>query len=228
MESSCLLEADGVEALRSPGKIRYLVFCAVAGIHALVLGVLLRESLTARLSSLGGTPLAAFILRRPARPRSPAVRPSLSEKSAPIEMMTEPITVAPPVSPATAPSRPAVDWDAAARKAASATLETSRRVTFGFPPGGKSAITLGVPSPPSPAHYAGESDRTVDGEVTEWISARCYIISDPPPLGSPASLGHAGVTRGGCLPPPGPDPGELFKSLPAYKRYHAHRKHHRQ
>lgn len=226
MESSCL-EADGVEALPSPSKTRYLVFFAVAGIHALALGVLLSESLTARLSSAGGTPLAAFILTRPARPHSPVARPSLSERAAPIEAIAEPITLAPPVSPAMRQNRPAVDWNAAARRAAAATLKLPKRMTFGLPPGGKSTITLGVPSPPSPAHYAGESDRTADGEVTEWISARCYIISDPPPLGSPDFLRHAGVTRSGCLPPPGPDPGELFKSLPSYKKYHSYKKHRR-
>lgn len=226
MQSSCL-EADGVEALPSPSKTRYLVFFAVAGIHALVLGVLLGESRTAHLSSTGGTPLAAFILTRPAGPRSSVVRPALSERSAPIETIVEPITVAVPVSPAMRPSRPAVDWSAAARRAASATLQLPKRMSFGFPPGGKSAITLGVPSPSSPAHYAGESDRTIDGRRTEWISARCYIISDPPPLGSPDFLKHAGVTRGGCLPPPGPDPGELFKSLPSYKKYHSYNKHRR-
>ena len=30
----------------------------------------------------------------------------------------------------------------------------------------------------------------------------------------------ARVTRSGCLPTPGPDPGDLFKSLPAYKKLH--------
>lgn len=217
-----------MEELPSPSKTRYLVFCAVAGVHALVLGMLLNESLTARLYSAGGTPLAAFILTRSARPRSSLARPSFNDGSAPIETIVEPITLALPVSPATRPGGPAVDWNAAARRAASETLRPPKRMTFGFPRGGKSAITLGVPSPSSPAHYAGESDRTVNGEVTEWISARCYIISDPPPLGSPDFLKHAGVTRGGCLPPPGPDPGDLFESLPSYKKYHPYGKHRRQ
>jgi hypothetical protein len=125
-------------------------------------------------------------------------------------------------------SAPAIDWNAAARRAASAALAPPKRISFGFPPGGGSAITLGVPSPSSPAHHAGESDRTADGEVTEWISDRCYIISDPPTLGEPDFLAHARVTRSGCLPPPGPAPGELFESLPSYKKYHPNKKHHRQ
>ena len=115
-----------------------------------------------------------------------------------------------------------IDWNAAARQSAAATLERGKRkrISFGFPPGGKSAITLGVPSPSSPAHYAGESDRTASGETTQWTSDRCYIVSDAPIPWEPDVMKHARVTRGGCLPPPGPDPGELFKSLPAYKKLH--------
>lgn len=118
------------------------------------------------------------------------------------------------------PNGPAIDWNAAARRAAAAVLGRRKRKDFGFPPGGKSAITPGVPSPATPAHYAGESDRTPDGEITEWVSARCYVVSDPPLPGEPDFLKNARITRGGCLPPPGPDPGELFKSLRAYKKYH--------
>jgi hypothetical protein len=140
--------------------------------------------------------------------------------SAPVAPLVAPITLPPPAPTITVPNGPAIDWNAAARSAAVAVLGRRKRKTFGFPPGGKSAITLGVPSPATPAHYAGESDRTPDGEVTEWVSERCYVVSDPTLPGEPDFLKNARVTRGGCLPPPGPDPGELFKSLRAYKKYH--------
>lgn len=46
------------------------------------------------------------------------------------------------------------------------------------------------------------------------------MISDPPSLAEPDFLKNARITRSGCLPPPEPPPGELFKALPAYKKYH--------
>jgi hypothetical protein len=202
------------------GKNRYFVLVTVAGAHALVLGVLLGESRNLRLSSPGGTPLTAFILMRPARLRPPWVHRARGGGAAPIAPLVAPVTIAPPAAVAMRANGRAVDWEAAARQAAAAALERGKRISFGFPAGGKSAITLGVPSPSTPAHYAGESDRTPGGEVTEWISDRCYIISDPPVPGTPDFLKNARVTRGGCLPPPGPDPGELFKSLPVYRKLH--------
>jgi hypothetical protein len=208
-----------VEARSLPSRTRCLVVVAVAGVHALVIGVFLGESRALRVSSAAGTPLMAFIVTRRARPRQPFARPSLSESSAPIVPLVEPITLAPPVAPASSASGQAIDWNSAARKAAAGVLGQRKRISFGFPPGGKSALTLGVPSPSSPAHHAGESDRTIDGQDTEWISERCYVISDPPLPGEPDFLKRARVTRGGCLPPPGPDPGELFKSLPAYEKH---------
>lgn len=200
-------------------KRRYLVLAAVVGIHVLVLGMLFSSSRTLRLSAPGGNPLRAFILTRAAR-RHPSVGPApLGERPSPIAPLVEPITLPPPAVAVTRNGR-AIDWSAAAKRAATTVLQPRKRISFGFPSGGKSAITLGVPSPHTPAHHAGESDRTPDGEVTEWISDRCYIVSDPPSPFAPESFRHAGVTRSGCLPPPGPDPGELFKSLPAYKRLH--------
>jgi hypothetical protein len=201
-------------------KKRYPVLAAVVGIHAVVFGMLLSSSRTLSLPVSGGTSLQAFILTRAARRHPPVERPPPAGSSSPIAPLVEPITLAPPASVAVGPSRRTVDWGAAAKRAAATILQPRKRVSFGFPAGGKSAITLGVPSPHTPAHHAGESDRTLGGEVTEWTSDRCYIVSDPPSPFAPASASHAGVTRSGCLPPPGPDPGELFKSLPAYKKLH--------
>lgn len=208
-------------AVRMPTKTRYLVFVAVAATHAVVVAVLLEKFATMRLSAArGGVPISAFLVTRAARPRSPVVRPRLNESSAPIAPVVEPITLAPLNSLVMRQGGRGIDWNAAAKQAAAATLAPSKRISFGFPPGGTSAITLGVPSPHTPAHHAGESDRTSMGEHIEWTSDRCYVESDPPVPGEPDFLKHARVSRGGCLPPDGPDPGELFKSLPAYKKLH--------
>lgn len=203
-----------------PAKTRYLVFVAVAATHAVVVAVLVGRSTMVRLSAAGGEPISAFLVTRAMRPRSPVVRPRLNAGSALLAPIAEPITLAPPSSLVMRPGGRDIDWNAAAKQAAAATLAPHKHVSFGFPPGGTSAITLGVPSPHTPAHYAGESDRTSMGEHIEWTSDRCYVESDPPVPGEPDFLKHARVSRGGCLPPDGPDPGGLFKSLPVYKKLH--------
>ncbi|MGH8326849.1 MAG: hypothetical protein ACRET2_08820 [Steroidobacteraceae bacterium] len=203
-----------------PNKRRYLVLAAVVAVHALALGVLLSSSRTRSLFSAGGAPLEALILMRAARRHPLLPPPPLGETSSPIESIVEPIALAPPASIVTSAAGPTIDWNAAATRAATRGLAQRKHISFGFPPGGKSAITLGVPSPQTPAHYAGESDRMARGGSIEWTSDRCYVESDPPLPGEPDIIKRARVTHFGCLPPPGPDPGELFKSLPAYKRLH--------
>ena len=53
-----------------------------------------------------------------------------------------------------------------------------------------------------------------------WCTALGYVESDPPMPGEPDIIKRTRITHSNCLPPPGPDPGELFKSLPAYKKLH--------
>lgn len=207
-------------ALRRSSKTRYFVFLAVAGGHALVLIVLLGRSGATLLPSPAATPIRAFLVLRLAHPRAPLRSAPTHRTAAPLAPLVEPITVAAPAPLLIDGGAPSIDWSAAARQAAAAALKSRKRISFGFPPGGTSAITLAVPSAHTPAHYAGESDRTAAGEHIEWTSDRCYVASDPPVPGEPDFLKKARVSRGGCLPPDGPDPAELFKSLPAYKKLH--------
>jgi len=53
-----------------------------------------------------------------------------------------------------------------------------------------------------------------------WVSDRCYIVAEPAPLGTPDVIARSRVTRTVCTTPHGPWEGELFKDLPAYKKYH--------
>jgi len=203
-----------------PNKRRYFVLAAVTGIHVLILGLLFSRSRTLSLATSGGTRLQAYILLRAARRHLPLAPPPLGATAAPIEPIVEPITLAPPSAVAMSPGSRAIDWNAAANRAATQALAHHKRISFGFPPGGKSAIILGVPSPHTPAHYAGESDRMAGGGSIEWTSDRCYVESDPPMPGEPDIIKRTRITHSNCLPPPGPDPGELFKSLPAYRKLH--------
>jgi hypothetical protein len=181
--------------VRPPNKKRYLIFLAVAGVHALVIAVLLSTSRSNSLSSPTTIHITAFFLTRPARPNSRIAHPSLNETYA--RPIVEPITVAPPALSLINPRAPAVDWEAEAKWAAAKIGEPGKRISFGFPAPGDSAIQLGK-DPPSPLHYAGEQYRTEGGEQIYWLNDHCYMESDPPSLFEPDFLKNARVSRIGC------------------------------
>jgi len=175
---------------------RGLVLIAVAGVHALVIGVLLSRSRSVILTFPTVIPITALFLKRPTRPRSLAPPPPLKESSA--RSVTDlPITLAPPDLPAIRAGGPAIDWKAEADRSVARILAPPRRISFGFPAGGQSAITLGVPSRSSP-HYRGESYRMEGGEQIYWLNDHCYMASDPPPLFEPDFLKNARVSRVAC------------------------------
>jgi hypothetical protein len=189
------MPGDSLKAVRTPNRNRYLVLAAVAGVHAVAIGVLLGRSRFISLYSPTVIPLTAFILTRPTRPRSPIPRPLLNRTYVP--SLTEHMVVAPPTIPVISPSGPAIDWKAEMSRTVARIQKPGRHISFGFPPGGQSAITMGVPSPSSP-HYAGESYRAEGGEQIYWVSDHCYLVSDPPSLFEPDFLNNARTTRGGC------------------------------
>lgn len=200
-------------------KKRYLAFFAVAGLHALVLAVLIRGSREFSLPFTRVVPIEAFVIIPALRRRAPGAPARLNASPPPTAPIVEPITVpAPAIAPASPRSR-SIDWNAAARRSAAAMLRRRRRISFGFPVR-VSPIMQGIPPADRAAHHAGESDRTVSGEHIEWTSDHCYVASDPPVAGEPDFLKRARVSRAGCLPKPAPDQSELFKSLPAYKKLH--------
>jgi hypothetical protein len=201
-----------------PNKRRCFVLVAVVGAHAVIIGVLCSTSRAIRMPTSTGTSMAAFILRRAAHLRIPIARPRLGDTGAPVAPTVEPITLTPPPA-VVSPSGQAIDWDAAARAVVATALRPRRRITFGFPTG-TSPIMRGAHLPDFSGHHAGDSYRVAGGEVIAWVSDRCYVASDPPPLWEPDILKRAEITHTVCLPPNGPSAGELFKRLPAYKKYH--------
>jgi hypothetical protein len=182
-------------AVPTPNRNRFVVLAAIAGFHAVVIGVLLSRSHSLSQYSPTVVPLAAFMLTRPARQRLPIRRPQLSEIYGPPS--SRHIIVAPPTLPAMIPGGPSIDWKGQMSSAVTKVLKPRRRVSFGFPPGGQSAITMGVPSPSSP-HYAGESYRAEGGEEVYWVSDHCYLVSDPALPFEPDFLNNARTTRVGC------------------------------
>ncbi len=200
-------------------KKRYLVLLAVVGAHAVVIGALVGASRGIRLFLATGPSMTAFILRRAEYPRAPAARPRLGDVSTLVGPTVEPITLTAPPFAIVSPIGRAIDWGASATAAAATALRPRPRITFGFPTG-TSPIMRGAFVPDGSGHHAGESYTLEGGEEVVWVSDRCYVASEPPPLWEPDILKRADMTHTVCVPPSGPPPGQLFKGLRIYKKYH--------
>ena len=124
-----------------------------------------------------------------------------------------------PPPPLSVESRPeaSIDWPAEAERAASGVSSSRSTRSFGEFPQAPDWLRS-VPS--SDKHHAGEQYRLGTGESVVWVSDRCFIVSEPPPLGMPDVFARSLGTHTSCLAPPGPPEGELFKGLPAYKKLH--------
>jgi hypothetical protein len=198
---------------------RYVAWVAVVGIHAVIIGILFGNSRAVRLSSSSSPSMIALILRRAAHRRIPIARPVLDEAPAPIAPIIDPATLSPPPPAVMSPSSPAIDWDDSTKAAVATALRYRKHIAFGFPTG-TSPIMRGAHVPALSGHHPGDAYQLEGGESIEWVSARCYIASDPPAIWEPQILERARLTHTVCLPPNGPSPGKLFRSLPAYKKYH--------
>jgi hypothetical protein len=181
--------------VRPRNRNQWPILLAVAGIHGLLIRMLLDSPQWSSPSSPSVTPISAFILTYPVRPRPAIAHPRLNATA--VAPITEAITLPPPALPATGPSGPAIDWDAQAKRSVARILKASKRISFGFPAPGDSAIKIGN-DPPAPLHYAGESDRMEGGEQIYWLNDHCYIASEPPSLFEPDLLNNARLARLSC------------------------------
>jgi hypothetical protein len=109
-----------------------------------------------------------------------------------------------------------IDWLAEAGRAAEAATAAPLTRSFGKMP--QAPLWLGS-SHSGPTHQAGDQYRLETGEWIVWVSDRCYIVSEPAPLGMPDVLARSRGTHTVCLPSAGAA-GELFKDLPAYRKHH--------
>jgi hypothetical protein len=198
---------------------RYVIFAAVAGAHAFVIGILLSGSRASRIVVPGGAPLTAMILmpvRAHRRPPLPPSRGALQPWR--IAPLVEPITLPATSVPVRITARPRIDWASAARHAVSSVLRARRVMAFGFPRGARAATSLRSASSPV---RAGDSYRTSTGGHVASVSRSCYAVSDPPAPGEPFFLQQAQLPRITCKGRAAPAAGELFKSLSAYKKLRA-------
>lgn len=204
-------ERSGVVRTDS-GPRRGGVLIAVILLHA---GLVLVVSIVLR-SPNGSAPrelVSTLILLQPPPPSSPVppgvypARPSFAPSSTAI-------TVPPVSAPVTGP----IDWDVEAQSAAAAVTGARRARSLGHHPAAAAAPTAA--SPASAVHHAGEEYRDTDGTSIVFVSDRCFVASSPPPPGVPDVIARAIPTRTVCKGDPGWSRADLFKDLPAYRRYH--------
>jgi hypothetical protein len=152
---------------------------------------------------------------------SPPSAPAVSPKNGRSAFVPAPITPVEPINPAPwqfdLPNVPntSIDWDSEGKRAAGAVTRESGVREFGRNP---ATHADGQKSRPGPPHEAGEQYRLGD-EWIVWVSPGCYIVSSVPPLGMPDVLARSIPTRTVCQDNSKP-PGELFKDLPAFRKYH--------
>ena len=202
---------------KTPGLRRGIAFAAVVALHAglVILTVTLRtptsssastEFITALIFPTAPLPSAASPNRR---------RPQLADETSPAAPL-EPPTPLPAAISFPLGADTVIDWAAEARRAAAGVTGAHNVREFGRTPGAGSGH---APQRSSPAHAAGEQYRTADGAWIVWVSDRCYIVSEVPPLGLPQVLARSIPARRVCQGDSEPR-GDLFKDLPAYRKYH--------
>lgn len=187
-------------------------FATVVALHvglAVTLMVGLRAPTRLRVGEFVSTLILPPPTRFPNRPRPPR------DYSPAAIIPIEPLISLPDVSVLNAPSM-SIDWDTEVKRAAGAATGRSSIREFGRNPATPYKQQKSGPTPP---HEPGEQYRLGTGEWIVWVTPGCYIVSDRPPIGLPDVLARSIPTRTVCQDNSKP-PGELFKELPAYKKFH--------
>jgi hypothetical protein len=201
------------------GLRRAIAFAVVVGLHglAITLMVALRNPpLHSRPNDFVSTVTLLFALPPPAGPSTQLHFKTASDAS-PLAAVEPPIALPAKVSPS-GDARRAVDWPSEAQQAAAAVTLTPNVRAFGAGPEVDSARTGALPLP---GHAPGAQYRTTDGVWVVWVSDRCYLVSEVPPIGLPEVLARSIPTRTVCQGD-AESRGDLFKDLPAYEKHHPH------
>lgn len=207
---------------------RALVIALVLALHAALLSLLLVSSRIpgARLAGERAPSMVwlHFPDERRSRlgpfPEAPALRRIAPVR--PHEHDAAPLAFPGFAAPAQVETVPRVDWwsearrvvhDIAAAQATGAAAGSARESQA------SSGSAGGIWSEP-PAHHAGEQYRTETGERIYWVSDRCYLVSEPPASAVADFLTVPRAPRTVCPGSSDTARGDLFKSLPAYGRFH--------
>lgn len=195
-----------------------LLFVAVAGAHALVIALLISESHSLRVPQPESVPILAFLVPASPRRRSRFAPPALGTRSAPVEPITAPITLALQGIEAPIPVARPINWVRAAREAVHAVLRRRKPISFGFPKAARGFRQLPAASARPKLDHAY---RLPTGQTMVRVTRNCYVESNPPPLGASQLVRKAQMSSIWCKDGPGSGPPQdnLFKNLPAYKHY---------
>ena len=214
-------KGEGVDARRARITRKILLFAAVACVHALVIALLFSETQTFSLVGANVAPIRVFLFRPAHRKRRFIVPPArLRALTVPVRPITAPITLT--LAAIGRPLRAAapINWSEAARLAVHSILKRRKSLTIGFPKGAHRVSALH--SAASGIRAQGrESYRTATGQRVARSGGNCYLESGPAPIDASQLEEQAQMSRVVCSGSQrGPSPDNLFKSLPAYKRYH--------
>ena len=196
---------------------RVTAFAVVIALHAALFFILTLALHT----STRPFPSAEFIttlitVQPPPLPAINRPHPPIPDENTSASPVQPPIAPPPQISEQSG-GGPSIDWSAQAERAARAAVAAPRTRSLGELP---QVPDWTHSATPSPKHYAGEQYGLGTGEYIVWVSDRCYIVSERAPLGTPDVIARSRVTRTVCTTAQGPWGGELFKDLPAYKKYH--------
>jgi hypothetical protein len=195
---------------------RAVAFAAVLALHAVGLFLLI-EFRSKTLPPAEDDFISTLILLLPAEPSptTPVGKLTLQPINTRIDSMPPHLPIPDSVeSPSNTPWR-GIDWAAEAQREGTAITQTPPKATeFGQLPHGDDE---GKALRPPPAHYAGQQYRDEFGESIVWVSNRCYIVSENAPFDVPRG---SNLTRTICVGDSGQPRGDLFKDLPAYRKYH--------
>lgn len=159
-------------------------------------------------------------LRLPSTPGAALLHPIAPVR--PVRPDAEPLAIPGFAEPPELQVTPQVDWWSEARRvvrdiAASRTASEAATATDESRSSSGSAGGIGSDSP---AHHAGEQYRMETGERVYWVSDGCYIVSAPPATAIPDFLTVPRPPRTVCPGASSTPRGDLFKSVPAYGRFH--------
>lgn len=212
---------------------RYLVLIVALAIHVAFIMAFISVLRFHAVSPSRPSNLTAIILLKPAG----AARVINSKRLQSLPLMTAPepsylsvpaVKIPAMPAPEATHARTIVDWTDAARRAVAAITQQasgpldhqlrSKALGTMIP----SLSWQGIPLHSwfqAPAHHVGENYMASTGQGIVWLSDRCYQISQLPLSGASQNILQMEIPTTVCSKQSDQPRGDLFKELPAYKKY---------
>jgi hypothetical protein len=197
------------------GRARYAVLVGVCALHLILVIALIIAAKTQLLLTSVSNPIELLILPRHAAPEvSPPKAPANPSKKAapPTAPSSSAITLEPPAAADDIASP--VDWEHEAQAVAASIAKQGvpkSRVEFPRSPGSPFALP--------PLHHKGDQIPNADGTWSVFITNDCYQVSKSITyIENATNTGKALQTY--CNRRSKKPRGDLFESLPAYKKLH--------